>query len=530
MKNERIGNDISIAWTIRSGGEPYALEGKDITLYLHNPYGKEKVEGYSVNENVISWTFLGKNQKVTGKYSLILVVNEGENGMITTDSCDFVNLVPCSCQAGGEDNDGVQTEVIELTSEISIGVGSYDDTEIREELSRLETDKADKSELTELSEEVSGLSERVDNLPTAESSVFEAIYGTTTYDEIIEAYNAKKHIIVWRKNRIYNLSYADSTSITFSALASSTVNRVTCKPSGWVENPDIVIEQTSNKVTSLSDKSTDTQYPSAKAVYDLVQQSGTPSGDPMHYMFEAVGAEYNDTGADITRTGTYGDTIVWKAGYWWLNELGDISNEEMRQIYAGSSNKVKTYNLSQAFCSSNIRTNITIWPNAQRSLFGSFALPDIILTGALAYSQIEIFSWHDGTPSNNISSNATIKNIQGFMLGASHLTKILGVLAVSNLTSSIGTSAFREASSLKEIRLFGIIADLNFANSSELSYSSISFLIANSKSSSKVTLTLHATALANAEAAYLADGEQDHTTYPTLSDWALSKNIQIATA
>lgn len=127
------------------------------------------------------------------------------------------------------------------------------------------------SELTELSEEVSGLSEKIENLPTAESDVFKAEYGVTTYDEIAEAYNAKKHVIVWRKNRIYNLSYFDSTSVTFTALAVNVVSRVACKPAGWVENPDTPLEESNNKVKSLSSASTDTQYPSAKAVYDFVQ-------------------------------------------------------------------------------------------------------------------------------------------------------------------------------------------------------------------------------------------------------------------
>ena len=60
----------------------------------------------------------------------------------------------------------------------------------------------------------------------------------------------------------------------------------------------------------------------------------TPSGDPMHYAYEAAGAVWNGTGADITRIGRMtGDTIVHKAGYWYLNELGDISNQEMRKIF-----------------------------------------------------------------------------------------------------------------------------------------------------------------------------------------------------
>lgn len=35
-------------------------------------------------------------------------------------------------------------------------------------------------------------------------------------------------------------------------------------------NEDLTLESTSNKVTSLSSSSTDTQYPSAKCVYDLL--------------------------------------------------------------------------------------------------------------------------------------------------------------------------------------------------------------------------------------------------------------------
>ena len=49
-----------------------------------------------------------------------------------------------------------------------------------------------------------------------------------------------------------------STGIPASDIASGVIPDVTGK------------ENTSNKVTSLSSSSTDTQYPSAKAVYDLV--------------------------------------------------------------------------------------------------------------------------------------------------------------------------------------------------------------------------------------------------------------------
>lgn len=129
MKDIRIGNDIIVSWSIFAEGAPYSLEGKEVTLYLCSQFGKRRAEGYAITGNQITWTFFGKEQKHSGKYSLELVVNEDAEGMVTTDACDFVNLVSCSCKVGGADEQGVQTESIELTS--SFEFVPYDDTELR---------------------------------------------------------------------------------------------------------------------------------------------------------------------------------------------------------------------------------------------------------------------------------------------------------------------------------------------------------------------------------------------------------------
>jgi hypothetical protein len=118
MKDIRIGNDISVRWSLYKGDEAYDLTNLPVTLYLKNAYGKKKVENYAVNGNQISWTFYGKDQKNTGKYSMVLVIREGEQGMASTDYCDFVQLVSCACQVSGADDENVQTETIELTSEV----------------------------------------------------------------------------------------------------------------------------------------------------------------------------------------------------------------------------------------------------------------------------------------------------------------------------------------------------------------------------------------------------------------------------
>lgn len=157
MKRIRIGNDISIAWAIMAkDGRPFELNKKGVSLYLKNYVRKEKLHDFSIEGNVITWVFYGKEQKNTGTYSLELVLNEDAKHMVTTDVCDFVQLVACSCKEGGEDNVGVITESIELTSvleNISTGGGLYDDTEIRNAIAVLDVQKVDKENGKGLSSE-----------------------------------------------------------------------------------------------------------------------------------------------------------------------------------------------------------------------------------------------------------------------------------------------------------------------------------------------------------------------------------------
>lgn len=124
-------------WSILRDGEPFDLGGRSLKLYLKNMYERREVTDFSVEGNQIRWTFFGKDQKNTGKYSLILVANEGDEGMITTDACDFVRLVSCSCKVqNGEDACNVQTEAIELASTLEYVAGGSSievDTELNED-------------------------------------------------------------------------------------------------------------------------------------------------------------------------------------------------------------------------------------------------------------------------------------------------------------------------------------------------------------------------------------------------------------
>ena len=162
MEDKRIHNDLNIAWGILHKGVPYSLEGKDVNVYLHSPISRTEVNDFKIEGNKVKWTFFGKDQKVTGKYSLELVINENEEGMVTTDFCNFVNLVACSCKVGGVPDSNVEIETIELTSTIEYiagegGGASYDDTAIWAEVERLEKDKADKTELANKQDTITDL-------------------------------------------------------------------------------------------------------------------------------------------------------------------------------------------------------------------------------------------------------------------------------------------------------------------------------------------------------------------------------------
>ena len=183
MTNQRIGNDIRVKWALvlKGTSDPFILSGKNVSLYLRGVTGKKKIEDFSVAGNTITWTFYGKDQKHTGVYSLILVVNEGVEGMVTTDACNFVNLVSCSCKTGGSDDCGVYTETIELTSTIEYVAGeggSYDDTEIR-------------NQLTELSAE---LGEKQDTITDLDAIREGAAKGATALQRVPEGYATKEEL------------------------------------------------------------------------------------------------------------------------------------------------------------------------------------------------------------------------------------------------------------------------------------------------------------------------------------------------
>lgn len=123
MKNIRIGNDITIKWTINRQGLPEDFSGKAVSVYLLEPFSNSKAAiNYTIESNVITIYFNGKDQKRVGQYTLKLVENEGKAGMITLDHCNPFILVAKSCMVSGANEcSNITIETIELESSLDLG-------------------------------------------------------------------------------------------------------------------------------------------------------------------------------------------------------------------------------------------------------------------------------------------------------------------------------------------------------------------------------------------------------------------------
>lgn len=212
----------------------------------------------------------------------------------------------------------------------------------------------------------------------------------------------------------------------------------------------------------------------------------TPSGDPMHYAYVAAGAAYNDTGADIIKTTPWANladddadkTVVHKAGYWYLNGLGDITSEEMRGIYI----KVRA-------CS-------------------------IYLEGFLYSTKERTAIFHRGTayitfPFTAFAYNSDVEVIifpVAFQVDTLYYTfskcKLLKcVLNIkANFINNKTTSAFKNCINLKFINIISLPYSVSFESCPEITIKSILYIIKNEKSTSAITITLHADAYARAMA------------------------------
>ena len=205
----------------------------------------------------------------------------------------------------------------------------------------------------------------------------------------------------------------------------------------------------------------------------------TPSGDPMHYMYEAVGAVWNAT-----------------TGFWQMYDMVDVTKEEMKKAFLLGSfnpNDAQPLNASVEQHPAWVRFNIP------RN--GSFAF---YTSGGSSFAQNnKCLEFINLTFTSQISTSWLIANSQfvnaaNAFNGCSNLRRICGPLEMSLTTNT--TNMFAGCTKLTTVDVKALKQSISFADSPLLSKESILSMIENSNATSAITITLHATAYAMAMA------------------------------
>lgn len=218
-------------------------------------------------------------------------------------------------------------------------------------------------------------------------------------------------------------------------------------------------------------------------------------------LYIAAGAEYNDTGADVAKTAPWGETVTHKAGCYYLNGLGDITEDEMAYIY-----------------------NWKGWESLAKSRRGlqNSNLPRTLLTTGRVYMLGEFFNGYNAELSyhSNVeltvlplgrhtgqdiawmpfSQNTGYKSLKYFCGGCKNLKEI-GSIYVGYI-QDFGTSsnaAFYNCQKLEGVYLYKLATSITFESSPLLRKDSLLYMINNANLTSAITITLHAEAYARLE-------------------------------
>lgn len=204
-------------------------------------------------------------------------------------------------------------------------------------------------------------------------------------------------------------------------------------------------------------------------------------------LFVAAGAEYNDSGTDKTNTAPWGETVTHKAGHYYLNGLGDITEEQMIRIYnRGNFNDADTAPLSDSYSlANNIRTNLPRIGSWNGNLQAYLSRSN---------NRIEVITLHVARFSIPEMCSISFSNTESLFIGSSALSVIDTRCRL--VSSAWSGSAFKNCISLKEVRIEKLKNNLVFAQSSQLSKASVLFAVERATPTAPISITLHADAYA----------------------------------
>lgn len=229
----------------------------------------------------------------------------------------------------------------------------------------------------------------------------------------------------------------------------------------------------------------------------MAQTGVTPSGDPMHYAYVVCGATWNDS-----------------TGYWELNGLTDITNDQMRAIYVqgiGSFNRVGD-TWANAYTSSNVRTNL--WGDTGSSGISLSMLSSFHQCNSIEIIQISSFP----------TAFAYLDRI-GNAFTCPKCTTITNPLNVSRCpTAELTYAGTFNLPLCTKLYLDEVKGNVNLSAMAVISLDSLTNLVTNAANSGAITITVHPTIYG-----YLTD-QSGHPDWYALAQTAAGKQISFASA
>lgn len=229
-------------------------------------------------------------------------------------------------------------------------------------------------------------------------------------------------------------------------------------------------------------------------IQDLTTVLNTQQGNRALYV--AAGAVYNQN-----------------TGFYELNGLTDITEEQMREIYVQTNPTKRVTDLCSVLNASSIRTN---FPFLNR---GGYKNIDCYAAFANCTNlEVVAFGARDG-------DNFFPSRIIYAFINCIKLREIKSVLNVTSLESHNNKflNTFSGCRALEKILILNLKDNISFSNSPLLSLESLQYLITNAANTSPITVTVHADVYAKIQ-------DETQTEWHALIASAQEKNITFATA
>lgn len=225
---------------------------------------------------------------------------------------------------------------------------------------------------------------------------------------------------------------------------------------------------------------------------ELTTSINTSQGNRALYV--AAGAVYNE-----------------KTGFYELNGLTDITEEQMREIYVSCCSNPQVGSLRERYSYSRMRTNFGFNSN-----YGAWTDGFDVRNLCNACTLLEVFTVSKGV------NPLYVTNCSRMFLNCSKLREIRGVIKFNSTITSY-TLMFSKCALLETVKCNGIIASISFSDSPLLNLESLQYLINNAKNTSAITVTVHADVYAKIQ-------DETQTEWHALIASAQEKQITFATA